>query len=183
MENFSSGQISFASGGIGHGEAVPVAAGVADGAEVEAVAAGFAQFDGLAGEFLDGLTDFMRRGVCGHGRAERYGHRIRNTLGQFPKIFTALKAEDAAPDAIEMHGDDGHIQVPGDFFEPAFEWAHVAGEGERAFGKDAHGVAGGQLGARGADGFHDAAAVARVHRNRMHAAQEGAKRGHLVIIL
>ena len=151
-----------AAGGVGHGEAAPVAAGGVDEAAVEEISGTLAMGGGFGGEFLDGLADGLRGGVGRHGRAEGDGHGIGNSRGPLPEEFAAGEAEDAAPEAIEVHGNNGHAGAFDDFFHAAFEGEHVAGAADGAFGEDADDVAGGDFMARGTDGFdHVAGAAAR----------------------
>ena len=126
----------------------------------------------IRGELHDGQPGFGGA----DGRAQRPsdddGHRVRQPLGQLPEELAALVAEDAAPDAIEVDRDDGHVEPFDNALEPALERQQVAGARDRAFREDAHNVAGGELGARVLDGLHDLTAVARRDGNRVELAHE-----------
>ena len=74
----------------------------------------------------------------------------------------------------------GHVRAVDDLLHAALEGQHVAGTADGAFGEDADDVAGGELAARGADGFHGVAGSAGAHRNRVGAAQEPVEGLHLV---
>ncbi len=123
--------------------------------------AGLAMRHGRGRKFLDGLPHFVGRRSGGHGGAERDGDGIGNAPGPFPEEAAALETENAAPQAVEMHGDDGHVQAFDDLLHAALEGQHVAGAADGALGEDADHVAGGQFAARGADGVAPCRAVRR----------------------
>ena len=67
------------------------------------------------------------------------------------------------------------------FSSPRLNGSMLPVRREGAFGKNADHMTGGQLAARGADGFDDVARTVGVHGNGIHAAQERAQRWHLVV--
>ena len=64
-----------------------------------------------------------------------------NAHGPFPEEASALEAEDAAPDAIEIDRDDRDVEAVDDPLEAALERQQVAGAADRALGEDADDVA------------------------------------------
>ena len=65
-----------------------------------------------------------RRG--GQRIAERHGDRIGNLHGPLPEKSAALEAEDAAPDAIEIHRNDRHVEAVDNPLEAALERQQIA---------------------------------------------------------
>src|SRR5690349_20052537 len=92
----------------------------------------------------------------------------------FPEKTSALEAEDAAPDAFEVHRNDGNIDAFHDALEAATEGKHLSGAGDLSFSEDAddfvvaQGIAGG---AQGAD--HLARALLAGDGDGFHHAREG----------
>src|SRR5215213_11290264 len=81
---------------------------------------GFSQFTHQAAQFVG-------RRSGGLGKAERNGYGIGYPLGPFAYEAAASKAEDAAPDTVEMDGDDWYSAAFHDPFESATEWQQCAG--------------------------------------------------------
>src|SRR5579872_673381 len=100
----------------------------------------------IAAQLLDRLANLVRgRGVRRHRLTERNGHGVRNPPRPFPEEFAALKAEDAAPQTIEMYGNNRNVEVLHDLFEAALEGQHVARPADGAFSENANHVAGREL--------------------------------------
>ena len=59
------------------------------------------------------------------------------SLRPFPEKLAALEAENAAPQAVEVHRNHGHIQAFDNLLHSALERQHVAGPADGAFGEDA----------------------------------------------
>ena len=100
-------------------------------------ARGFSQSPGLFSEGADRVAECMRRCVRWQGRAEGDGHWIGNSLWPFSQESTALKAEDASPDTIQVHGDDRYLSSLHDPFEASPKRQQCAGAGDLAFREDA----------------------------------------------
>ena len=103
----------------------------------------------LAAELHDRQPRFVRRSRrdgSGAPNATVTGYGMRS--GQLPEEPAALEAEDAAPDAIQVHRDDGHVEALDDLLEAALERQQVAGAADGAFGEDADHVAGAEFAAR-----------------------------------
>jgi hypothetical protein len=64
--------------------------------------------------------------------------RIRNPPRHLPQKASALKAEDASPYSIQVHGNDGHIDALHDAFQAAAEGKQLAGARDLPFGEDAN---------------------------------------------
>src|SRR5450759_3084672 len=167
-------------GGVGHGEFGPVAARHLDHSAVQQVARPLAERGGTGGEFLDGLAYGLRAGARRQRRAETDGHGVGNPFGPLPEKLAAGEAEYAAPQAIQVHRNDGHAAALDNLLHAAFEGPHVAGAADGALGENADDVAGGDFPARGADGFHHVARAAGAHRDGVGAAQEPVESLHLV---
>ena len=87
-----------------------------------------------------------------HGLAETDGDRVGNRTRHFPEEPPALEAEDAAPDAVEVHRDDRRVHALHDAFHSAAEGKHLADARDLALGKNAHDFAGADRVARLAQG-------------------------------
>src|SRR4029078_2845085 len=79
----------------------------------------------------------MGRRVWRHRQAERDGHRIREALRKLPKKAVPVEAEDAAPDPVEMNGDDRRDPALRNALEPPTEWEKGSGPGNLPLGKNA----------------------------------------------
>jgi hypothetical protein len=175
----------FAASGISHGKSRPVPARGAD----EALRQRCRGSAGLCAEFLDRLPHLPGRGGRGHRLAERNRDRIRDAPRQFPEKAPTLEAEDAAPHALQMHGDHRNIEALDNFFHAPFKGQQVTGAADGPFGEDADDVALlqflarlAQRGRRGAayrDGAHQAKEPAQSFRfvvgtphHESHAARE-----------
>ena len=91
----------------------------------------------LACRFLHGGAD-LESGRCRRqGFAETDGNGIGDAARHLPEEAAAFEAEDAAPHAVEVDGDDRHIDAFDDALESAAEGKHLAGARDLAFGKDA----------------------------------------------
>src|SRR5262249_60730644 len=73
--------------------------------------------EGFRGELLNGIAHMDRTGLRCHGEAKADSHGIRKLPRHFPEETSALKTEDAAPQAVEVGGDDGCIDALHDLFE------------------------------------------------------------------
>ena len=104
---------------------------------VQRAATGFAQAPGLLSECADRVTELVRRRIRWQWRAERYRQRIGNSLRPFPQETPAFKAEDAAPQAIQVHGDDRHFSSLPNPFEPSTERQQCTGASDLPFREDA----------------------------------------------
>ena len=87
------------------------------------------------------FADFEAVECWRHGLAEADGDGIRNAARHLPEKASALEAEDAAPDAVEIDGNDGRIDAFHDAFEAAAEGEQLAGARDLAFGEDADDLA------------------------------------------
>ena len=71
------------------------------------------------------------------GGAELHRDGVGDAPGQLPKEPALFEAENAPPDSVQRHRDDGRLDVPHDKFEAAPEGKEVADARDLAFGKDA----------------------------------------------
>ena len=92
-----------------------------------------------------------------------------------------MEAEDAAPHAIEMHGNYRHIQSLDDLFQAALKRQQVAGPADRTFGEDADHVALSQFLARIPNGSCDFAHGPAADRHGFGQTKEPVERLHFVI--
>ena len=117
-------------------------------------------------------ADGGRRGR--HGRAEAHGDRVGNAARHLPEKTAALEAEDAAPYAVEIHGNDGDFDAFHDALEAATEGKHLAGARDLAFGEDADDLVLAQRVAGGAErADHFAGTLLAGDGNGLHHAGEG----------
>src|ERR1039457_5401341 len=120
-------------------------------------------------QLLDGLPHFMRGGIRRHRVAKRDRDRIRNALGPLPEETAALEAEDAAPQTVQGHRDDGNIEALYDSLHAPLERQDVLRPADGSFREYAHHVTGGQFLPPRANGFYRSAPAA--YRNRVGLAE------------
>src|SRR5262245_48635198 len=96
---------------VGNAMLVPVAPGGAQEADMQEVVGGAAVAEGLGAELEDGLTHLPGGGRRGHRLAEGDGDRQRHALRHLEEEASLLETEDAAPYAVEMDGDHGHVDA------------------------------------------------------------------------
>ena len=96
-----------------------------------------ARFKGYGLQLLHCRTHCNRRGRGRHGFSEAHGDVVGNVVRHLPQKASALEAEDAAPHAVKIHGDDGNLDVLHDAFQAAAEGKHLAGARDLALGEDA----------------------------------------------
>ena len=101
------------------------------------VHAAFVMAIGVGLQFLHGFADFEGSGAGRHGLAEADRDGIGNLARNFPEEAAAFEAEDAAPDAVEIHGNDRRVHAFHDAFEAAAEGEQLADAGDLSFGEDA----------------------------------------------
>ena len=170
-------------GGIGHAERPPVALGGPHELPVQAVLAAGAVRLPPGAEFLHRQTrlDGGRRGR--QRGAERHRDRIRKARRPLPEELPALEAEDAAPDAVQIDGDDRHVEPVDDPLEAALERQQVARPADRALGEDADDVALSELVTGRGERRHDVPRSGGADRDRLHRAHQPVNRPQLVIRL
>ena len=88
-------------------------------------------------EFLHALPHLKRGRRMRHRFAEVHPDAIRNPARQLPNEAPLLETEDAAPDTIQRHRDNGCFHVFHDALEAAPEGQHVPDARDLAFGEDA----------------------------------------------
>src|SRR5690242_7095482 len=88
-------------------------------------------------QLLNGQTDNRRRGIRRQRLAETDGHRKGEATRHLPEEATAVEAEDAAPDSIEMHRNDRSVYSFHDPCVAAAKWQELSDSGYLTFGKDA----------------------------------------------
>src|SRR5215475_11995557 len=93
---------------------------------------------GFGRELLNGIAHVNRSGRSGHGKAKAHRYWIQNPPGNLPEETSALKTEDAAPQAIQIDGDNRRIDALHDLLEATLEWQQLPGTRHLAFGKDAN---------------------------------------------
>jgi hypothetical protein len=91
---------------------------------------------GVGAEFLDGASEIEGAGGWRHGCAVDDRDGKGDFFGEFPEEFFAGEAEDAAPDLVDVDGDDGDIGVFDDFLEAFSEREELSGAGDLAFCED-----------------------------------------------
>src|SRR5438093_2567896 len=96
---------------------------------------------GVTSQFHDRLSDFLRSRRCGQRLPERYRHGIGNALRPLPKEPAVLEAEDATPQPVQVHRNDGDVQSLHDLFEPALELEQMPRAADRPFSEDADDMA------------------------------------------
>ncbi len=122
---------------IGHEELPRVQAGGVHKGAVESSHARLARFKGYGLQFLHRRTHFNGRGRGRHGFSEAHRDVIGNVMRHLPQEASALEAEDAAPHAVEVHRDDGNLDVLHDALQAATEGKHLAGARDLSFSEDA----------------------------------------------
>src|SRR4026208_1873970 len=90
-------------------------------------------------------TDLRRRSARRKRRPERNGHGVRNPSRPLPEELAALVAEDAAPHAVEIARNDGHVEPTSDALESPPEREQVCRPADLPFREDADDVTGFQL--------------------------------------
>src|SRR6185437_8896622 len=104
---------------------------------------------GFTAQLLYRAPDFTQRTAGCTRLAKAHSHGIRNVARQLPDKASALKAEDASPDAMQVHRDNGRIKILDNALGGAAEGQHASGAADLSFSKHAHqfaaadGVAGG----------------------------------------
>src|SRR4030095_16491605 len=95
----------------------------------------------LAFQFQHGLTDFLycrcRRERC----SERDGYGVWQQLRPLPKETALFETKDAAPELVQMNGNDRKICPLDDLFETALERQQMPNTADAAFGEDANHLA------------------------------------------
>ena len=122
---------------IGHRKAERMAAGRPHERAVQRFHVRFAMLPRLGHEFLHALPHLERRRRMRQRLAEVHRHAIGNPARQLPEEAPLLEAEDAAPHAVQRHGDDRRLHVLHDALEAAPERQQVADARDLAFGEDA----------------------------------------------
>ena len=136
----------------------------------------------FAGEFQDGLADF----VCGRIGRQRFSKRdcdrIGKELGPFPEKSPAMKAKNTAPDLVQVNRDNRRARALDNFFEAALEWKNVARAGDGPFGKNANDVSGLELLASSLKRIDDVAAMGCPDRNRLHQTKKPVEPFVLIVV-
>ena len=137
---------------VGHRHAERMAAGGVHPRAVQRPHVRFAMLPRLDHQLLHPLPHLDGRG----GMRQRLAEVQRDTIGKparhLPEEPAPFEAEDAAPHAVQGHGDDRRLDVLHDALETAAERQHVADARDLAFGEDADdfavldGLAGGAQG-------------------------------------
>src|SRR6185503_2575744 len=120
-----------------HGEAEGMSSHGMDEFTVQRMATGFAQAPGLLSERANRVAEFVCRRIRRQRRAEGHRQWVGNALRPFCEKPTPLKAEDAAPHAIQVCGNDRHVSSLHNPFEASPERQQRAGAGDLSFGEDA----------------------------------------------
>ena len=131
----------FGRGCVGHRHAERVPAGRAHKRAVERSHVRFPVLPGFGHQFLHALPHLEGRRRVRQRLAEVHGHTIGNPARQLPEEAPLLEAEDAAPHAVQGHGDDRRLHVLHDALEPAAEGQQMADARDLALGEDADDLA------------------------------------------
>ena len=126
---------------IRHGEAEGMLPHGMDEGPVQRAAVLFAEGPGRFAERANGAANVMGRGFWRKRSPEGDGHGIGNALRYFREKLSPIEAEDTAPDAIQMNGNDGGASAFHDPFESPAKGEEGAGSGDLAFRKDADDLA------------------------------------------
>ena len=104
---------------------------------VQRALAGLAMAIGFRLQLLDGFAHFewSRRGR--HRLAEAHGDWVGNEARKLPEEAAALEAENAAPDAVEIHRDDRRVHALHDALHAAAEGKQLADACDLPLGEDA----------------------------------------------
>ena len=106
---------------VGHHEAQRDAPRGAHEGAIEGLHAALAPRKASACSSCTAARTSIARGRRRHGRAEADRDGIGNPARHLPQKTSALEAEDAAPHAVEVHGNDGDIDALHDALEAAAE--------------------------------------------------------------
>src|SRR5260370_29743840 len=87
-------------------------------------------------QLLHRAPDFKRRRIGRQRLPEAHSYVVGDLARNLPYKASTLEAEDASPDSIQMHGDDGRIHIFHDALHAAAEGKHLADAGDLAFGED-----------------------------------------------
>ena len=135
----------------------------------------------LAFQFQDGLTDFLH---CG-GRRERCsegdGYGVGLQLRPLPKETAFFETEDAAPELVQMNGNDRKICPLDDLFEAALKGQQMPDAADAAFGEDANHLALFQFLARTLQRMDNVAPVARRDGDGLHEAEKPIEPSYVVV--
>src|SRR5262249_8523922 len=88
-------------------------------------------------QLLHGDTDLGCRRRRRHRTAKAHGDAVRNLARQLPQETSAFEAEDAPPYAVQVHGDDGHVNALHNSFQAVTERKQLSGACDLAFREDA----------------------------------------------
>ena len=143
------------------------------------VALGATRGDGL----LDGIAHLARGRVGRQGLSDHHVHRIGQAVRPLPEEAAALEAEDAAPQAVEANGDDGHVGPARDDLQPLGEGQHGAGAGDAALREDADEGSIARRLSRFVQGvLLLLGRIPRADGNETHAAAEGPHHGEVQVV-
>ena len=92
------------------------------------------------------LSESAQHGAAGEGirvhrGSESHGEVVGEGLRQLGEETVAREGEDAAPETIHVHGDDGGLRAAGNHFHTAANGSEAAAAGQLAFGENADDVA------------------------------------------
>src|SRR6266536_5197251 len=95
----------------------------------------------LAFQFQHGLTDFLYCRCRRERRSERNSYGVWQQLRPLPKETAFFETKDAAPELVQMNGNDWKICPLDDLFEAALERQQMPNAADGAFGEDANHLA------------------------------------------
>src|SRR5260370_35622007 len=87
-------------------------------------------------QLLHRAPDFKRRRIGRQRLPEAHSYVVGDLARNLPYKASTLEAEDASPDSIQMHGDDGRIHIFHDALHAAAEGKHLADAADLASGED-----------------------------------------------
>src|SRR5262245_63845408 len=88
-------------------------------------------------KFLNCLTHFDCSGCGWQWSAVAHGDGAQRPFRKFPEVATALEAEDASPEAVQVDRNDRRIYALHDALKAAAKRKQLAGPRHLAFGEDA----------------------------------------------
>src|SRR4030095_4870600 len=143
-----------------------------DKSSVKQAVCGAAIVKRLAFQFQHGLTDFLycrgRRERC----SERDGYGVWPQLWPLPKETAFFETEDAAPELVQMNGNDRKICPPNNLFETALKGQQMPDAADAAFGEDANHLTVFQFLARTLQRMDNVAPVAGGYGDGLHEAEK-----------
>ena len=126
---------------VGHGQAEWRTPHRANKFSMKWPAMGLSQLPRCLTQLADRSAQFMGRRRGRERSSKRDCDGVGQLFRQFPQKASTIEAEDAAPDTIEVNGNDRNRSPLNDPFNPTPERQECSGSGDLAFWKNADEVA------------------------------------------